>query len=256
MSSYAASRVYILLDPNSVTDRPPSGGIDKIYYPQSTLTIPGRNFNNVGLRSLVLDNEYYNLVDDSPYGLKNNTITLNGVDYDITPANYDATTLLTYIIDLFNTTGTGTYAGSFNSETNRFTITCDNNFTLVFGPNSPYIELGFILGATYGPSTSITSVVPMNLSGPPNLLIYIPEIQTASLISYNGSPFHFMYPLTGSYPSLSQGSWLNLGKTDCGLVGMNQLYGLTVQLYFTRGGKIWPYIANSSTMYQMLLEFS
>lgn len=256
MSSLFASQTYLILDPTTVSDRPPSGGIDTIVFRAKDFSLPKRNFTNIGLRSMVLDNEYYNIVDDAPYGLKNNVITLDGVDYDLIPGNYDATSFLAMLVVVLDAAGPGTFTASYDPNTNLFTIDSTVAFTLNFGPRSPYIEMGFLLGSTVGPSTSITSVVPINLSGPPNLLIYIPEIDSGSMLYYNGCPYHFMYPLTGQYPSLSQGNVMTLGKLNCGLVGFQQLDSLTVNLYYTRGGKAWPYVAWSSTMYQMMLEFS
>jgi hypothetical protein len=246
----------MLLDPSTVSERPPSGGIDTIVYPSTTLGQIHRNFTNVGLRSFVVDNEYYNIVDDSPYGLQNNIITLNGNPITIPPGNYDANNLLIELLALFNVAGPGVYTGSFDAITMTFTFNSTVPFTLDFGATSPYLELGFALGGSYGPAASITSIWPINLSGPPNILIQIPELTSGSIISYSTTAFAFMYPLTGSFPSLSQANWITAGKADCPLNGFNQIYQLTVRLFYTRDGKVWPYISWPRTSYQLLLEFS
>lgn len=255
-TTLAASRICLLLDPSTIDYRPPSGGIDTIIFPQSSLTLPKRNFSNVKLLSFVIENEYYNIVDDQPYGLKNNEITLDGNPITIPPGNYNAENFLTTIIALFNLAGPGVFTGVYDSITMMFTISSTVPFQLDFGPFSPFLEMGYALGFSTGIVASTTSTQPLNLSGPPNILINIQEIMTSSLVYYSGSPYHFAIPLTLAFPSLSQTTWLQAGKIDCALTGFNQLYNLTVRLWYTRAGIIWPYVSWPGTSYQLMLEFS
>lgn len=251
----ASARINILLDPNTVPDRPASGGIDRITYPIQSLVLPKENISSVNIRSIVLSNEYYNIVDDSPYGLQNNILTFNGSPAVLRVGNYNALTFAAMLDSILTGIGPGVFTSTFDDTTGFLTITSTVAFTLDFGPTSPYLEMGFLQGVSYGPALSLTSVYPLNLSGPPNLLIRVPEIATSDLVYYSGQPFHYIYPLTQAYPSLSQGNLITLGKLECALVGWQKLYNLTVQIYYTRDGRVWPYISWPKTTYQLMLEF-
>lgn len=255
-TSLAGSRVCLILDPSTIDYRPPSGGIDTIVFPQASLTLPKRNFSNVKILSFVVQNEYYNIVDDQPYGLKNNEITLDGNPITIPPGNYNAQTFLTTIIALFTAAGPGVFTGVYDPTTMMFTISSTVPFQLDFGPNSPFIEMGYELGFSTGVVASTTSTQPLNLSGPPNILINIQEIMTSALVYYSGAAFHYVVPLTAAFPALSQATWVQVGKMECALTGYNQLYNLTVKLWYTRAGVLWPYVSWPGTSYQMMLEFS
>jgi hypothetical protein len=201
---------------------------------------------------MVIQNQAYNICNYAPYGLRNNVVTINGVDYSIPVGNYTATDLISTLTTLFDAiVGAGTII-TLDPLTLILTIQPVAPTTLTFGPNSPYVEMGFAQG-TVGPSVSLVGVTQINLSGPPNLLINIPELQTGSLIYYNLSPFCFCYPLTGQSPSLSQLNWLNAGKTECP-INIDQIYQLTVELWFTRDGKLWRYVSDPRASYQLMLE--
>lgn len=223
-------------------------------YLQDKLPILRGRTTNVRLRSLVLSNQAYNIADYSPYGLKNNVITMNGVDYTIPVGNYSDVDLLAEILSIFNAAGPGVYTGAIDPLTLIMSITSTIAYTLEFGPTSPYVEMGFDLGPLAAALTQ-TGTTQLNLSGPPNLLINIPELQTGSLIYYNLSPFCFCYPLTGQFSSQSQLNWINAGKTECP-INIDQIYQLTVELWFTRDGKLWRYVSDPRASYQLMLEMS
>lgn len=251
-----SAKAFVVLDPNTVSadNRGPSGSIDTVRYVAKSLPILHKRVTNVGLRSMVISNQAYNICDYSPYGLKNNVVTINGVDYTLPVGNYTATDLASALVTIFDTAlGVGTVI-TINPLTLVMTITPTVPATMTLGTTSPYVEMGFAQG-TFGPAASFTGSTALNLSGPANLFIYIQELQTGSLLYYNSATFSFCYPLTDQFPSQSQLNWINAGKTECP-INIDQIYQLTVELWYTRDGVLWRYVSDPRASYQLMLEMS
>lgn len=250
------ARSFVILDPSNVSadNRGPSGSIDIVRYVQDTLPIMKKRVTNVRLRSMVISNQAYNIGDYAPYGLKNNVVTINGLDYTLPVGNYTASDLASALVTVFDTAvGPGTVV-TINPLTLIMTITAVAPFVLSLGDNSPYYEMGFDK-TTFPLNASISGTTAINLAGPVNLFINIPELQTGSLIYYNLAPFCFCYPLTNQFQSQSQLNWIDAGKTDCP-INLDQIYQMTVELWFSRDGVLWRYVSDPRASYQLMLEMS
>jgi len=102
---------------------------------------------------------------------KNNTITINGNTYSVTPGNYTIAEMITLLNTYFTTFGV-TFA--YNTNTNLITITASPvSFTI----NSTTMEknMGFIAGAYTSPAT-MTKVV--NLTSTLGIVIQAENVQT------------------------------------------------------------------------------
>ncbi len=247
------THVYAVFDPNiRGSTRGPSLSIDKVTYSSRIVPVPQPLISKARLRSMVMSNEAYNICDYSPYGLKNNTIMMNGSPVDITPGVYNVTTLVDTLEDLLVAIEP-TITVTVDTLTFRMTIAAAVPFTLGFPDTSPYVELGFPLD--YSVTADIhTGSNPINLSGPRSIYVNIPQFVTNDVVQYGTRTFTFIYPLTDAFPSESQLNWLNAGKTEALLQYGGIITQVTIELYFTRDGIVWPYIANSMTSYQLMIE--
>lgn len=245
---------HVVLDPRLSSQRGRSGNIDQVRYDRTNLGMPQHRISKIRIKSFVVQNQSWNIVNYGPVGgLTNNRLVLNGSPLSLPPGNYDAVSFISAIVALFNATGSGVYTGSIDPLTLLLTISCTLPFTLDFTrEDSPYWEMGFGRIAT-PPGVSFTGSYPINLSGPREIFINIPEVTGDSYIFYGLTPFLFCYPLTGQSPSLSQLNVLDAGKLDC-VVGSQQVASLTIQLWFTRDGQVWPYMAYADTTYALMLE--
>lgn len=245
---------HVVLDPRLSSYRGRSGNIDQVRYDRTNLAMPQHRVSRMRIKSFVVQNQSWNIVDfGSVGGLTNNRLVLNGTPLTLPVGNYDAVSFLSAIVALFNTAGVGVFNGSIDPLTLVMTITCTLPFTLDFtAETSPYWEMGFprTLAA---PSVSVTGSYPINLSGPREIFINIREVTGDSYVFYGLTQFLFCYPLTGQSPSLSQLNVLDAGKLDCN-IGGQQVGSLTVELWFTRDGRVWPYMAYADTTYALMLE--
>ncbi len=241
------SEIFLMLDSNLPGTQYFNGGSRIVYGMTSLQSVPA-DIIRFELRSVVLQCGAYNIKDDSAnHGLKNNVITFNGTPVTIPPGSYSETDLATYLTTAFSAITAATTV-TYSTVTFKFTIARAGSNTIIFGATSPWYEMGFAQ-ATYT-GASIVSPTTLNLSGPPNLLISIPEIASGNLISYNGQLFHYIFPLTGAAPSLSQGTTISLGKLVCWTY-QQSLSQLTVNIFYTRAGHVYPYIMTGA--YQIIL---
>ncbi len=185
-------------------------------------------------------------------GLQNNQLTVNGTKYGLPTGDYDAATFAAALVATLNATSIGTFVATVDPSTLILTITCSAVFTIDFPADSPYVEMGVPLNYS-STGMTFTGVGPINLSGPRSIYLRIREFRSNHEVMYGGVGVHFCYPLTSSWASESQLNWLNAGKIDCPLQ-QGIITRMTLELYFTRAGYLWPYMANELTSYQLMLE--
>lgn len=249
---------YIILDSlQSSGTRGPSGGIDQITYQISRMTSPPDGLQKVTIRNFVGANDSWNIKDESAFsGLKNNYLVFNGTPITIPPGSYDIITLAAYLAAQFNAIGPDTYTVVYSTLTGMITITSSGAaFTLdLSSPNSPWFELGFQMQSYT--STSLTGDSSVNLSGPSNVFIMIREISTYNIVSFQGAGFHFVVPLTGATPSLSEANLVTLGKLECQVPSHQMLTQLTLFLFYSRAGACYPMVNFPNSFYQIVLGLS
>lgn len=120
------------------------------------------------------------------------------VNVSLSTGSPSATALVTDLSSVLSAASPGgiVYTAIYNINHNTISIdtTPATNFSLTFGQNSPYVQLGFNVG-TIGPGTSITSPNVFNLSGINNYFIRITNIPTNNSTS-NSNTYTFKIPIT------------------------------------------------------------
>jgi len=255
---------WTILDPQLPTATP-LGRRDSqlVRYDQRDITTGKGSITCVTLASFVTNFGPYNIVDwSADRGLQNNILYVNGTLVTVAPGSYDAVSLATALqtaVQVVVPTATVNY----NALTYRFQFADAGAFRLSFGSSQTMaFELGF--SNTYDATATVhTSTQNINLSGPSDILVTIPELPTANMLFYNLQPFIFSYPLTSASPYEGQLNMVTTPKLQARLnYAVTATSTLTVGLYFTRDGIIYPYYSPGTTggstvpgSYQMFLCF-
>ena len=175
-------------------------------------------FNTIKLLDLSVAQTQY------VFSSSNNSITFmeGATTYTatITPGNYSATELVTVLPGFF-TAGGGLliYTCTYSSITGKLTISASGPFSLRFLTtlNQAYNEIGFEQ-LNYGPSTSLVSTYPVNLSPPSYLYLHLEGLGIPSVICST------LQTTSGSIPILTSGilytftSWSSSSDFDIQLL--------------------------------------
>lgn len=150
---------------------------------------PYLSFKRQGYWELTLDHiQFVNNV--YPINRFNNIISfvVNNVQHTITipPNNYNGTNLSTLLTSYFNTTSTGTWLITFDTQSQLITFTNTNLFLFVYIANNIYKNLGIYTDGIY--YTTYISPNPINLIGTLTLDV-LSNIQTGSYLSTNTTNF-------------------------------------------------------------------
>lgn len=224
---------------------------------------PFNQFTTVQMRTFSIAIQP-NIVDWSAYGsLRNDTFTINydGVDSTIIlpQGSWDgpslAEELTTQIADAI---GTADITVTYSIPQGKFAFTSSGlTFSLTFDTGiSPWLELGFINGATYGPSLILTSTQMVDLSGSSYILIHMPQFCGAMMNRAGGAAVTFGVQTSkaGEYiqtwdAKVDGPSWVQ----DMNVV--TNVNNWTLALSFIRAGVIYPLVGDVNSSYTIDLAF-
>ncbi len=146
---------------------------EKIFFLKQNITCEDNMRILVGLNSLTIPNSVYNVQTF------NNSITINNIEYTITPNNYDSDTLTTELNSVLP------ISVSFDDNSNKFTFSHDSPFIINSASMAEILGLSNDLPTASG--TSVTASDVINLSGVTNIHLKLNNITLSNLNSIGES---------------------------------------------------------------------